>query len=340
MATFQKRGSAWRAIIRRQGASVSATFDTKAEAQAWATAAEAKIIAGASVRQSRIAATTVAELFERYAEEVSPTKRGERWEVIRLGALSNADYFPVFQKAAGRFTPEDMACWRDERLKVVSPASVNRELNLISAVFTVAIKEWRIPIAENPVHLIRRPKQPPSRKRRVSDSEVSAIARALGWDRRSTPELAKQWSAFAFELAVETAMRRGEILGVTWGNVHLDRNYLHLPAQITKTVEDRDVPLSPRAVELLRIACGDGADDDSPVVPVNPGSLDTLFRKAVRGAGIRDLHFHDSRHEATTRLSRRLSNVLELAAVTGHKTLKMLQIYYNPSAADLAAKLA
>ncbi|KVZ57563.1 site-specific integrase [Burkholderia ubonensis] len=335
MATFQKRGNSWRAIVRKAGHKpISASFDSKAEAAAWATATEAKLNDGGEVLEDNtIGIPTVAGLLNRYALEVSPNKRGERWEVIRLEMLCRN--FKVFGKPISRFSPQDMADWRDERLASVSAASVNRELNLISAVFTTAIKEWRMPIKANPVHMIRRPGGTRPRKRRVDDAEVQAICSALKWDMKSAPELSMHYIAWSFAFAVETAMRRGEILKMMRRHLHLSERYVHLPS--TKNNEDRNVPLSTKAIEMIAML-GDGEPDDY-LVPVNAASFDTLFREAKKKVGLVDLHFHDSRREAATRMSKLLSNVLELAAVTGHKSLKMLQVYYEPKAADLAAKL-
>jgi integrase len=334
MASFQQRGDSWRAIVRKNGQNTSATFDSKAEAQSWATLVEAKIIQGSRVQvDDKIRQTTVSDLFERYANDVSPLKRGERWETIRLDLLRRS--FESFNKPLNQFTPQDMGDWRDARLKVVSGSSVNRELNLISAVFTTAIKEWGVKLAANPVHLIRRPKSARPRKRRVADAEVKAICDALGWDMVATPELSKHYIAWSFAFAVETAMRRGEILNTKRRDVHLTDCFIHLPQ--TKNDESRNVPLSRRAIELIGML-GDGKPNDT-MVPVNAASFDTMFREAKKAVGLADIHFHDSRREAATRMSKLLPNVLELSAVTGHKTLKMLQIYYEPKASDLAAKL-
>jgi integrase len=169
----------------------------------------------------------------------------------------------------------------------------------------------------------------------VSEAEVAAICAQLGWDCTGAPEQIKHYIAWSLAFAVETAMRKGEILGMTWGDVYLVERYIHLPR--TKNGDARDVPLSSRALALLRLLNQRGPSDT--VAPVHPGTFDTMFRGAVRKAGIEDLRFHDSRHEAITRLARRLSNVLELSAVSGHRSLKMLQRYYHPDVGELAGKL-
>lgn len=334
MASISQRGRAWRVHIRRAGKSLSATFDSKTEAQDWATMAEAAVLEGKHPRRQRpVHGPTIARLFSRYAAEISPTKRGERWERLRLHALVR-DY-PVFSLPIVEFDAAALCSWRDERLLTVSAPALNRELNLLSAVFTRAIKEWRIGLLVNPVRNVMRPRNPPCRTRRVSVEERAAIAAELKWDLKSQPRTPQQWTAFAFYLALETAMRRGEIVGLTWGNVYLEGQCAHLP--VTKNGESRDVPLSSRAIALLRLLTPGTVSER--VVPISGGIMNLAFIRAKAKIGLSDLHFHDSRREAATVFSERLSNVLELAAVTGHKSLQSLRVYYKPKAQDLATKL-
>lgn len=343
MATFQKRGKAWRAIVRRNGKSKSATFDTKAEAEQWATRLEAKILDGAddpveAVEQVKeedtAAATTVADLFERYVLEVSPTKRGCRWEEYRIRALAR-DFPKHFDKPALRFTGPDLAEWRDERLRQVSAATVSRELNMVSSVFTHAIREWRTGITVNPCSLISKPRKPKSRTQRVPKTAEARLIAHLGWDGVSQPETSPQWAAYAFSLALKTAMRKGEILKLRWADISFEERYAAL--DITKNGESRHVPLSRAALDHLRLIRR-GAPNEK-VVPIYSGNLDKHFRKARIETGLKAVRFHDARREATTNMAARLSNVLELAQITGHKTLSMLAVYYKPKPADLADKL-
>jgi integrase len=332
MASISRRGEAWRAMVRRRGQTLTRTFDTEAQAEAWAIAEEARIIGGATAAQIKKtpSGTTVASLFDRYAREVSPQKDGGRWEIIRLAKLA-----PAFPMAAIELDGAAVAEWRDSRLREVSPSSVNRELNLISAVLTRAIKEWRLPLAANPVHMVARPRMPHARRRRVSGAERVAILERLGWDGASEPATLNQWVAWTFCVALETMMRQGELLRLTWEHVHLDRKFCHLPK--TKNGHPRNVPLSSKAVALFNLLTVRDATDR--VVPVSAGTFGIYFREAVKLAGIDDLHFHDSRREALTQASKKLSNVAELARASGHRTTRALMAYYEPDATDLADKL-
>lgn len=130
-------------------------------------------------------------------------------------------------------------------------------------------------------------------------------------------------------------MRKGEILSLRWKDIDLTARHAHL--DMTKNGDERYVPLSKAAISLLQIVEEPAADD--AVVPVQTGYFDKLSREAKQAVGLKHIHFHDSRREAATTMAAKLSNVLELAAVTGHKLLAMLQVYYKPKAVDLAARL-
>lgn len=329
MASISKRGDAWRAMIRRRGQSLTRTFDTEAQAEAWAGAEEARIVAGATVAHivKTPSSLTVAAMFDRYAREVSPDKGGWRWEVIRLAKLAHD-----FPGAAVELDGAAVAEWRDARLKVVCASTVNRELNLISAVFTRAIKEWRLAMPVNPVHVIQRPKMPQHRTRRVSDRERAAIIADLGWNEVDEPRKLVEWVAWAFCLSLETMMRQGEVLGLTWQHVHTDRKFLHLPK--TKNGKTRNVPLSSKAVALLNMLTR--KVDDARVVPVQQATFGVYFRRATKRAGITGLHFHDTRREALTRMARKITNIADLARASGHSGTRSLLVYYAPDAEDLA----
>lgn len=338
MATIQKRKNSWRVQVRRHAKAVSATFDTKAEAETWAIKAESKILEGmssAAIINTRVPLTgeTTADIFARYADEVSPKKRGGRWEQIRLKGMARR--FHVFDQPITAITGPDIAEWRDIRLLSVSASTVNREISLISTVFTHAMKEWRLGLTFNPCTLVAKPRKARPRTQRISITERKEIISQLGWDGRSEPKTSAQWVAFAFYLALETAMRKGETLSLCWADIDFTARHAHL--DMTKNGDERFVPLSKAATGLLKIVKHRASA--APVVPIQAGNFDKLFRAARRDAGLMHIHFHDSRREATSTMAPKLSNVLELAAITGHKSLAMLQVYYKPKAADLAARL-
>ncbi|CAB3781276.1 tyrosine-type recombinase/integrase [Pararobbsia alpina] len=335
MASYRKRGSAWRAEVAKAGIRESGTFDTKAEAVAWATKLEAEIDAGRRRSYSKVQ-KTLADAMDEYLEKISPEKGKHEWNTTRIAFFKEQMNF--VGALVRNVKPEQIADWRDSRLKVVKESTVNRDLNLLSAVFEGARNEWKW-IHTNPVHEVKRPKDPPPRRRRVSDEEAQVMTAALGLTDGSAIQTTQQYAAVAFLIAIETGMRQGEIIGTTRPNLHLAQRYVHIPK--SKNGDARDVPLSARAMALFdRLPDIKG---EPRCFPVSQASVDALWRKVRKKVAngqpqFADLNFHDSRHEATTRLSRKL-NVLALAKMIGHRDIQSLMIYYDETAAELAARL-
>lgn len=324
MASIRKRGDKWIVQIFKHGVRKAATFQTKGKAQAWATQTEAEIINGETFNHTD---KTLSEALLKYGEEVSAHKRGARWELIRINAWQNLPF--AHYKLSDVTTPR-LAEWRDERLKTVKTSTVNRELNLLASIFEQARREWQW-IDVNPIRDVRRPPQPKHRERLFSDDEIEIITQQLGLVSYDEIYLKSQIIAMALLFALETAMRREEIVTLTWGRIDLNRRFLTLPK--TKNGDARQVPLSNKAVEILTAL----QRFDKPF-DVDKDVLSTLFRKACIRAEIHNARFHDARATALTRLSSKL-NVLELARMVGHRDIKSLMIYYRETAEQLAKKL-
>jgi integrase len=258
-------------------------------------------------------------------QEVSPTKRSRLRE-------QQAIQFMLRQKMAAysmeKLTPAVIASYRDERLKTVSAGTIIRELSILSSVISHARKEWGLPTG-NPCALVRKPPSPQGRTRLLTaDEEIRLIAELQPIKRRSP------WMAPLVILALETAMRRGELLALRRENVNLEAQIAYLP--LTKNGTARVVPLSKKAVAILHALPDSGTGF---VFPISYMVVQNCFVDACKRARIVDLHFHDLRHTATTRLAEKLPNVIELASVTGHQTIQMLKRYYHPKAELLARKL-
>lgn len=318
MASLYKLPSGlWRAQVARSGQRLSSTFDTKSAANQWALKVEAELIAA---KRGDVPKKTVAEALDRYAVEVSPKKRGARWEILRLNAYKAE---PWAARWLTNLSPADLAAWRDRRLLGVTPGSVQRDFNLLRAVFTKARKEWGW-LDGDPLAGVENPGDNRPRKRRTRWGEIRAICRALGYpgDTKSA-EVAR-----AYLIAHRTAMRAGEILSLTPKTVDLRKRVAHL--RNTKNGDDRDVPLSRKACRLFEGWAG---------WTVHASSLDALFRKARDRCGIKDLHFHDARADALTRMSKKV-DVLTLAKISGHRDVNLLsRVYYRVTAAEIAARL-
>lgn len=335
MASFTKKSNgSWLVQVRHKASggraafNKSAVFARKVDAQQWAAKVEAEWQA---FRAGITPSVPFSDLLVRYRDEVSPGKRGYKNEI---NVINRVLATPLADVMLPDLSDLQFKMWADERLKEVQPATVRREWNVLSAVMTAAVKDWRM-LPENFLLRLRKPDGSPPRTRRVSAAEIDAICYCAGYSAECVPEKQVQRVAAAFLFALETAMRVGEILGLQPENVHLDKRYVHLPT--TKNGQARDVPLSGRAVAILKqVADSHGG---RTVFGVTKGSCDSQFRKLLDMAQIDGLHFHDSRREALTRLAK-IYQPMELAKISGHKDLRiLLNTYYAPTAEELAAKM-
>jgi len=326
MASIRKRGDSWQARVTRKGfPPKTKTFPNRLEAERWCRSIETAMDTRQFVSPRASETTTLGELLRRYRETVSPHKRGATEEAFRLRALERSK---MARLAVSNVTPQVIADFRDERLRECCPGTVIRDLAVLSSIFNHARREWNVGLS-NPVEMVRKPVAPPGRDRVLTPAEEARLLEAAQPVGRRNPLLRP-----LLVLALETAMRRGELLGMTWADIHLDRAVVRLP--LTKNGSSRWVPLSSRAVAALRAL--DASAGDRPF-PIAHAALSKMFDRLCARAGLSDLRFHDLRHTAATRLAEKLPNVIELAAVTGHRSIQMLKRYYHPAAEALAAKL-
>ncbi|MGV3628155.1 MAG: site-specific integrase [Betaproteobacteria bacterium] len=323
MAAIRKRGKSWRVQIRRRSHPPQfKAFDTRAEAEAWARQIEAEMDRGAFVSRVEAEKTLVADLLDRYEKEITPGKRSARAEIYRLKMLKDA----LGRLPVARLRPQDIASYRDQRIaQGMAGGTVIKDINTLSHVIQTARREWGINLPDNPVKLITRPKVAPGRQRRLQPGEEEALlagCRASG--ATALPLM--------FQLALETAMRRGELLALEWKHIDLERRVAFLPH--TKNGESRYVPLSTKAAAVLtdshRSPCGKVFYQWG-----RPDSFKNAWRRVVTKLELEDFRFHDLRHEATSRFFERGLNLMQVAAITGHKTLQMLKRYTHLRAEDL-----
>lgn len=326
MATIVERKGGWQAKIRRKGYEPqSHTFDTKADAERWARGIEHQMDRGVFVDSREAERTTLAEALDRYEREVTPRKKGTKQERLRL-ALWRRD--PLAKRSLAKIRGADLAAWRDKRLDAgTSPTTVRNDLALLSHLFNTAIKEWGLESLSNPIEKIKMPTPARARDRRLVGDEETRLLEAC--EASNCP-----WLAPAVILALETAMRQGELLSLTWTNIDLTRRVARLDD--TKNGDRRDVPLSTAAVTILSDL---PRAIDGRAFPITQDNLEGYWRRATKAAEIADLRFHDLRHEATSRLFEKGLNPMEVAAITGHKTLQMLKRYTHLRAEDLASRL-
>lgn len=334
MASIRKRGERWQARVIRFGyPDQSKTFATRQDAERWARSIESDIDKGIFLDRALAERTSFGEVIERYVSSVCPLKRGGLIEQRRLLRLKKTN---LWKMAMANIRPRDIAEYRDQRLQKLKTSTMNRELQLLGAVTNHAMREWGIALPFNPVEKVRKPSPGRGRTRVLSaHEEVRLLAAIDGASYLRIPRVNfNAWIKPIVQLALETACRRGELLSMRWEYVELERRVVRLP--LTKNGEERFVPLSTRAVEILD---GLPRSEDGQVFPIPWTALHQAFRKACKRADINDLKFHDLRHTATTRLASRLPNVIELAAVTGHKSLAMLKRYYHTTPEELARKI-
>ena len=330
MATFVQRSGpggrrVWQAKIRRRGwPQQSGTFDTKAKAEAWARQVESEMDRGVFVSRAEADNTSLAEALDRYLREVSSRKRGSVQETSVAAALAAGS---LGQRTIGSLRGKDLATYRDSMLaEGYSPATIKRRFVILSHLYKVATQEWGMGDLVNPVQHVSIPRSQNARDRRlVGDEQARLLAAAHAYGGEIGPLIT--W-------AIETAMRRGEIAAMRWD--HLDRKARVLLIPETKTGTPRRVPLSTAALGVLdslprRI--------DGRVWGMRPDSISQAFERVCGVAKIEGLTFHDLRHEATSRLFEKGLNPMEVAAITGHKTLQMLKRYTHLRAEDLVGRL-
>lgn len=322
MASIRKKGNLqWHVQIRKKGFEpVTKTFASRAAAELWAKTVESEMGRGVFTSRAEAEATTLHEALSRYMVEISPSKKGHAQEVVRINRWLKE---PLAKRPLASLRSTDFAKLRDARLKEISPATLHRDFSIISHVFTICNKEWGIAVA-NPLQNIRKPSINNSRNRRLEGDEESRLFTALS-------ESTNSWMRPLAELAIETAMRQGELLKITWKDV--GKVGIHLTD--TKNGTARDVPLSTQARKLLDTL---PRSMGGKVFPTTQSAVVQAWGRACKRAKIEGLTFHDLRHEATSRLAQKLP-LQDLMKVTGHKDSKMLARYYHPRVEDLARML-
>jgi integrase len=325
MAAVNKYRNKWKCQVRIKGYPPrTQSFDTRSKAVAWGTQVEAEMRRGVFVMPDRMTQDMiVAQLLDRYVREESVHKASGLDDVRRAKPLKAI----LGGYGVANLTPVHLRKYKLARCRVRAPQTVVHELNLLHRAYVVAVQELGL-VLPSGIPSTSRPKLPPGRQRRVSEYEAHAIVN----DTKSI-EL-----KVIVPLAIETAMRRSEILGIRLEHVRLDRRTVLLPK--TKNGESRTIPLSTRAHALLASWIAQLPESCSePIFKITPRCLTQAFLRACRRLKILGLRFHDLRHEATSRLFERGLNVIEVSRITGHKSLAMLNRYTHLDAGNLAEKL-
>jgi integrase len=206
MATIRKRGDKYQVQVRRLGVgSVSKSFLVRKDAELWARQMEIRADRHELPTDRRILAQiTLAELVRRYRDTVTVRKRGREVEQIVLNAFL---LHPLCRRRLSDLTGSHFATYRDERLQDIKPASLKRQLGPIRHMFEVARHEWALPLPSNPLDKLKLDAPDQRRERRLKCGELDKLVEAARLCRNKYIER-------IILLAVETGMRRGEILSI------------------------------------------------------------------------------------------------------------------------------
>ncbi|MBB3213955.1 integrase [Herbaspirillum sp. Sphag1AN] len=320
MATISKRGSMWRCQVRKQGyPTQTKSFEQRSSAIAWANEVEAQMHRGTYIGSTSSQSTTVQEILSQYLKDESRKKAYPAADISRSKPLLAA----LGGYHVHNLSHADLARYKATRLATVSPQTVTHELNLLHRAYVLAVNEWGV-ILPNGIPKTSRPRLPPGRGTRISPEDIERIVNVT-----ESPQL-----KLIVPLAVETAMRRSELLAIRWENVNLSRCSIYLPR--TKNGMSRTVPLSSKALAVI----GELKQaKEGPLFTLAASSVSQAFDRAVSRAGLKGVRFHDLRHEATSRLFEKGLHVIEVARITGHKTLAMLDRYTHLDVSQLVRKL-
>lgn len=326
MATIRKRGPyQYQVQIRKKGFPVqSRTFETKEEAKDWATVIESEMTRGTFIDRSLAESTTLGEVIDTYIEDTAPEHKGYESEKLRLEQFKRQNT-KLCQYSVANLKTKHFMAFRNRRLKKVSPATVCRDLGLLHTVLEEARRD--LSMVGNPISDVKRPRVSNKRDVRFQKDEEAKLMEALDTCRNP-------WVKPAVILALETAMRRSELLALNWDDINLEDRVAKL--HDTKNGDSREVPLSSIAIEILKSL---PQSIDGRVLATSAEGIKNAFERARKKADMEHFNFHDLRHEATSRLFEWGWNIMEVSAVTGHKDLQSLKRYTNLRGTDLAKKM-
>ena len=315
MASFRKRNGLWQAQVRNKYVgSISKSFHIKSEAQKWAKEQEVLMQSGQWLRVKE-QLFTLHTLITKYKNEITPKKKGYITEDQRLRRLLTEQ--DIMNITLQRLDPPTLALFRDRRLKD-GVRACQYDLVLIRHAWNIACIEWGWDLGDNPVEKIRLPKNNPPRERRLKPGEYERLKQASSHT--------KVWYLWLIiDFAIETGMRRSEILGMKWEHIGIDKQRVLLP--LTKNGSSRWVPLTKKAIDIL---------DQAPrttdhVFPITDVALRQSWERLRNRANLIDFTFHDLRHEAISRMFEKGLNVPEVASISGHKTASQLFRYVQVS---------
>ena len=325
MAYIRKHGRKWQALVRKKpNPPITKSFQHKGDALAWAVEQERLLDLGKPPLEGHydlLKILNVEKLLDRYEKQVAVFKKSSSDHYHLRTLKTHVGKMPL-----QKFMPPHLSQYKQERLKSAARATVAKEMSILLHALKIARDEWGIPIEFQEFKKIRKPSPPSGRTRRLEESELELLVDALSKCRNSL-------ILPVFNFAIQTAMRRGEILSLTWQYVDFDKRVAFLP--VTKNGNSRAVPLTTEAMEIL----GNLHKGHNNVFPISANAFRLSWERAKRRSGIVNLRFHDLRHEAVSRFFEMGLSVPEVALISGHKDPRMLLRYTQLRATEVASKL-
>ncbi|MCR2830477.1 MAG: tyrosine-type recombinase/integrase [Acidithiobacillus sp.] len=324
MPTIEPRSGKWRGVVRRKGyPHLKKTFKRKADAEKWARQIESEMDRGIFVSRREAENTTLGELLDRYANEISEKKKGVVKELSIIKIFKETDLAKMYIAA---IQGKDLAKYRDKLIsEKLSGSTIKRRFSLLQNLYNVAIKEWSISGIENQVQKITIKVNENERNRRLNDGEEEKLLK-----------VALEYNTNIHNIiifALETAMRRSEITALLWNDINFQDCIIKI--RISKNGFSRTIPMSIKCKEVLNSL----TIEDDKVFNIRNDSITQAFSRICDRAKIEDLRFHDLRHEAVSRLFEKDFNIMEAASVSGHKDLRMLKRYTHLKAENLVEKM-
>ncbi len=313
MASIRKRNGKYQAQVRRTGyKTLSRTFTHRKDAQEWANETELKADRrGMPENLKVLERMTLADMLIKYRDTVVVHKRGHKNETIIVNAFLRQS---MCNKPLSDITSEDFERYKVRRLKSVLGSTINREFNIIKHAYNTAINVWELPINKNPLLCVSKALTPSSRAKRVSIEESQNILSHAN-------SIKNPYISLIIQFALETGMRRSEILGVRMEHVDIKNRTLLIPD--TKNGHERVIPLTLKALEVIKAS----KVKNGLVFPVHNKALGYHWDRICNALNLNDLHFHDLRHEAISRFFEMGLNVPEVALISGHRDFRMLFRY-------------
>ena len=320
---IRKRLGKYFVEIKRQGhKKIYKTLNQKSDAMKWGRSVELQLDQSRYRDTSNASKTTLLSVMERHLKERLRVVRAPKKEQSRFNVIKKHD---IVKRSLSSLTPQIFARYRDERMDDgISNSTICRELSFMSIAIKKAIRFYNCWLPEHPIPNDIKPKENPPRNRRLQEGEFEKLMQHCKTKRNS------YWCSM-IEFAIETAMRLNEQLTLKWDQVDLKKMMITILAEHSKTGVERKIPLTPRAIQILNEI---PRHINGRVFPVSLNNFQRAWRSITRNAEIKNLHWHDLRREACSRLMEQGLSISEVQMFTGHKTLSlMLQTYsqHNPS---------